>query len=94
MRQIFFIPPVEDPHIAIAKAFPIKGAQHHAWTDGKQAYGVVEMDGDCDAERVIAALEAQGIKWLPNHLHDQSTAETMHKIHAVSGFPHLKPKRF
>ena len=96
MRQIFFIPPLSDPHMTTAKAFetPIPGANYHVWSDGTQATGVVEMDGTCDAEKVIAALEAQGIKWLPNHLHDKTTADAMTKLHEVSGFSHLKPKRF
>lgn len=88
MRQIFFIP--KAPHIFL----DVPGAVYHIWIDGDQSAGVIEMDGHCDAERVIEALEKQGIEWLPDHHRDQSTLNKMTTLHEKSGFPHLKPKRF
>ena len=39
-----------------------------------QIVGVVEMSGNTDPEKVIDALEAVGIMWLPNHMTDQAIA--------------------
>lgn len=99
MRQIFFTSTILDPQLltlTVAKAFTpaIPGSHYHTWTDGTEAAGVVELDGDCDSERVITALESQGLNWLPNHFQSASTVETMLRLHGKSGFPHLKPKRF
>lgn len=61
MRQIFFIPNGQQ----LPQVF---GATFHVWkSDGGESIGVAHMDGNCDAEQVIAQLEAQGIEWLPNH---------------------------
>lgn len=100
MRQIFFTSTILDPKqlmLTASKAFTpaIPGAHFHIWTDGTtQACGVVEMDGDCDAERVLTALESQGFTWLPNHLTTPTTMTTMTNMYTASGFPPLKPKRF
>ena len=98
---------------------PLRGARTHGWSatgdDPKTqtVIGVVEMDGNADAEQVIARLEKHGIVWLPNHhgteklktFHvehlgrhgvttEHTTLEAMTKVHAVAGFPPLRPKRF
>lgn len=108
MRQLFFL----SSHVP--EFTPIHGANWHVWSDDQKEFiGVVEMNGNCDAERVIANLEAQGIEWLPNHLqggviskdhalrlakhgvaYGDTTFAAMSKVHAVAGFPHLRPKRF
>jgi hypothetical protein len=114
MRQLFFIAPNGYPQV---KASGVKST--HGWCaagdDPKkdQIVGVVEMMGNTDAERIIDALEAVGIMWLPNHflkqtiapehaaalarhgvLQTETTEQAMTKVHAIAGFPPLRPKRF
>jgi hypothetical protein len=77
MRQLFFISP--NGYMPVRNAFdpPIIGARTHGWSaegddpSKDQVVGVVEMDGRCDSEQVITALESQGIMWLPNHKDNQ-----------------------
>jgi len=67
MRQLFFVS--EAP----LTQFPqLMGATFHVWTDGDAHVGVVNMDGNCDAEQVISHLESSGISWLPNHLGNET----------------------
>src|ERR1700683_4373616 len=73
MRQLFFISPTG--YQAVREAFMprVRGASTHGGCaegdDGAKdtVIGVVEMDGRCDAEKVIDALESKGILWLPDH---------------------------
>ncbi len=86
MRQIFFISP--NGYMPVREAFtpPVAGARTHGWSaegdDPKQrmVVGVVEMDGHCDAEKVLECLEKQGILWLPNH-HRNERIPTEHVTH-------------
>jgi hypothetical protein len=99
MTQIFFI----SPNGAAAVKEALKNVQRHSqhgWRpdgDDKQVIGVVEV-GHGDAEAIACALEAAGILVLPDHrtavCPTDTTKQAMHKIHSVSGFPPLKPKRF
>jgi hypothetical protein len=69
MRQLFFIAPNGYPQV---KASGVMST--HGWCAAgddptkDQIMGVVEMQGNTDAEKVIDKLEAAGIHWLPNHL--------------------------
>lgn len=83
MRQLFFISPKGHAPVDAAFSPAIREAHPSVWTaepDDPQVIGVVEMDGRCDAEIVIDALEAQGIMWLPDH----KTGEQIKPEHAAA----------
>ena len=109
MRQLFFIPSC-GPELLRTQ---VPGATFHIWTDDDgQSVGVVNMDGSCDSDLVVNALQ-NTCSCLPNHfgsdplgpdcvqklakygvLVGDTTAQAMTKVHAIAGFPHLKPRQF
>jgi len=70
MRQLFFIPSQQF-------TFPkILGASFHVWKDDSgQSVGVVNMDGGCDSDAVLNALEAT-CECLPNHFGAETIGAT------------------
>lgn len=62
MRQLFFV-----SDTPITQYPQLMGATFHVWTDSGHSVGVVNMDGDCDSDKVISALESAGYSWMPNH---------------------------
>lgn len=86
MKQMFFISPNGYPAVRAAFTPRIPGACTHGWAaegldpSKDKVIGVVEMTGTCDPERVIDALEGQGIMWLPDH----KSGEPISDAHAAA----------
>lgn len=109
MRQLFFV-----PQAPLTEYPQVMGATFHIWTDDDgKSIGVAHMDGNCDSEAVVSALEKLGCSWLPNHhgntpigmphvkhlekhgvRQGDTTLQAMEKVHMVSGFHPLRPRRF
>lgn len=72
MRQLFFLS--ETP---ITQFPQLMGATFHVWTDDSgKSVGVAQMDGSCDSQQVISALEAKGYEWMPNPLGSEQVGST------------------